>query len=79
MHLLLDALNINAHNAFMKFVIKYLITNKNFYKSELPFFQVFRGLHEFHFLKYYVNKATLLMFYFVFPQVNVPPESPKIG
>ena len=29
-----------------KFIMKYLTTNQNFYKSKLPFFHDFCGLHE---------------------------------
>ena len=41
-----------------KFVVKYLFTNQNFHKSELPLFR------EFNFLKKdtYVNKGTLQIF-----------------
>ena len=51
--------------------------NQNFYESKLLVFQIFRGWHQFIFLKKstYVNKATLLIFDIKFNLVigtNIP-------
>ena len=61
----IDHENKKLNSVAKKFLMKYLTMNQNVYKSKLPLFHVFRGSHEFNFLKKYicVNKTTLVIFY----------------